>query len=368
MVCMAMTATVKESRRGNGERIQRVGADTSAGRRRRRRLASQGPTCSRGTCGGTERPTGQAERAPNIAEAIGRAPPERSRVVSDADSSSYPFPQQTPLFHAEQADRYERQRLIESYEQLFGCRLIVFVDAIFAESITYMEELVYDADPSENLHLLLNSPGGDPETAVRLVRSLQARCHELTVVVPDQAKSAATILTLGAHHVLMGPTSDLGPVDPQFIRQGGLVSAKDLIAAVEHAEAAVAANPSTYPLHASLLSDVTEIMLQQARSALERTRDIVREALLSNPDRTDDQVEALIEQLAEPLIDHPKTHGAIFGAADAKAAGLDVNQADPRADQWKLVWLLWARYFNLHSLGCGIYEGRRASRIIRPNP
>lgn len=43
-----------------------------------------------------------------------------------------------------------------------------------------------------------------------MVRSMQLRCKELTAVVPDMAKSAATILCLGAHHILMGPGSDPG--------------------------------------------------------------------------------------------------------------------------------------------------------------
>lgn len=71
---------------------------------------------------------------------------------------------------------------------------------------------------------------------MRLVRSAQARCRRLTVIVPDQAKSAATLLALGAHQILMGPTSDLGPVDPQFqLGENDLVSAKAIIAAVEKA-------------------------------------------------------------------------------------------------------------------------------------
>src|SRR5205823_5550063 len=98
----------------------------------------------------------------------------------------------------------------------------------------------------------------DGETAVRLVRAAQARCRELTVLVPNQAKSAGTLLAMGAHHILMGPTSDLGQVDPQFqTPERSLYSAKDLIAAVENAETAIAANPGTYPLHVSLLADVT---------------------------------------------------------------------------------------------------------------
>ncbi|WP_419949131.1 SDH family Clp fold serine proteinase [Candidatus Palauibacter sp.] len=57
---------------------------------------------------------------------------------------------------------------------------------------------------------------GDGNSALHLVRQAQSRCTELTVIVPDQAKSAGTLFVLGAHHIVMGPTSDLGPVDPQF--------------------------------------------------------------------------------------------------------------------------------------------------------
>jgi len=130
-----------------------------------------------------------------------------------------------------------------------GCRLVVLIDAIFADSITFFEELLVDADPDEDLHLLLDTPGGDGEAAIRIVRSAQARCRELTVIVPNQAKSAGTILALGAHHILMGPTSDLGPIDPQFQQPSrqGLFSAKDLIAAVDQAEKAIAAKPGYLP-------------------------------------------------------------------------------------------------------------------------
>ena len=252
--------------------------------------------------------------------------------------------------------------MIKQYEERFNCRLIVMVDAIFPESVTYFEELIVGADPEQDLHLLLDSPGGDGETAVRLVRSAQARCRELTVIVPNQAKSAGTILLIGAHHILMGPTSDLGPVDPQFLDPSGrgLYSAKDLLAAVKHAETAIAQNPDSYPLHVSLLADVTGIMVQQARSALERSTDLVREALKSNPDRKEDEVERVAAALKEKLIDLPRDHGAVFGADDAAEVDLPVSEADPNSEQWQILWRLWTKYFALDSF---VYEGRLASQV-----
>lgn len=278
--------------------------------------------------------------------------------------TQYPFPGQSPLYHAEQAARYDRQGLISAYQETFKCRLVVMIDAIFGDSITYFEELVYDASPKQDLHLLLDTPGGDGETAVRIARSAQARCKELTVLIPDRAKSAGTLLVMGAHHILMGPTSDLGPVDPQFPLPGGagLASAKDIIAAVDDAAAKVQSAPETYPLYASLLSDISALMVQQARSALARTEDLVEEALGSNPDRTPEQITALKEAVREPLIERPMSHAAIFGAVDAQAAGLPAETADPASEQWQMVWRLWTKYVALGPPR--IYEGERASRLI----
>lgn len=275
-------------------------------------------------------------------------------------------PAQSPLYHAENAQRYERQALISTYERTYNCRLVVLFDMLFPFSMNLFEELVYDADPGQDMHLMLSTPGGDGETAVRLVRSAQSRCRELTVIVPDQAKSAGTILALGAHHILLGPTSDLGPIDPQFQIGQGLVSAKDIIAAVGAAEQAIQANPETYPLHASLLADVTGLMVQQARSALARSGDIMREALASQPDRTEPEIKALCQSLKQPLIDDPKSHGAILSTADAIRYGLPVTEADPNSDQWQLLWRLWIKYW---SSGNRAYEGVKASKLMpMPSP
>ena len=102
-------------------------------------------------------------------------------------------PMQSPIYHAIHSGRYDRQRMIAQYQDEFSCRLVVMYDAIFDTSVPLFEELIYDNDRSTDLHIILASPGGDGETAVRLVRAAQARCRELTVIVPDQAKSAATL-------------------------------------------------------------------------------------------------------------------------------------------------------------------------------
>lgn len=280
------------------------------------------------------------------------------------------LPSQSPLYHAEHSGRYERQALIRQYEESYETRLIVVIDIIGSSSITYLEELLFDYTDSEGgLHLMLDTPGGDGEIAVRIARSMQARCENLTVIVPDRAKSAGTLLAMGAHKILMGPTSDLGPVDPQLQIPGAhyWVAAKDLLAAVDSALEQVQDQPHTYPLLASLLGDVNFLMYQQAQSAIEHTDDLIRSALTSNPDYEEKDLEKLVEKLSESFITAPKVHGAMFGVKEAATAGLPVSPPSSK-EQWETIWRLWTKYFHLlrqeRSGFTRIYENRTASQVV----
>jgi hypothetical protein len=276
----------------------------------------------------------------------------------------------TPLFYAQHSDRYARQQLIRDYEEVTSAFLIVVIDQIFPPNVTYLEELLFDCEPSKPLHVLLASPGGDGETALRMLRSMQARCSELTVIVPDLAKSAATLVCLGADRIVMGPAGDLGPVDPQFLLPNrSLVSAKEIVAAVDEAEGRVKTNPETFPLFAGLLQDVNMLMVEQARSALSRSEVLVAEALACCRGRTEVDVERLQQQLKEKLIDEPTTHMAVFGAGAARDLGLPVEEAGTSSREWAILWSLWTRYFSIGSFPAGltsVYEGRRASHLLRP--
>jgi hypothetical protein len=64
----------------------------------------------------------------------------------------------TPLFEAHHSERYARQNLIAQYEDLTGAALIVVIDQIFHESLTYLEELLFDCAEVHSLHVLLASP------------------------------------------------------------------------------------------------------------------------------------------------------------------------------------------------------------------
>ncbi len=64
------------------------------------------------------------------------------------------------------------------------------------------------------LDILIHSNGGDGVVPWRLVKLLRQYCSEFTLLVPNHAYSAATLLALGADNVLMHPMGVLGPIDP----------------------------------------------------------------------------------------------------------------------------------------------------------
>jgi hypothetical protein len=80
------------------------------------------------------------------------------------------------------------------------------------------------AGTGEKLELLIYSPGGHPEIAFQMMKFLRGRFKTVNVIVPLGAKSAATLMCLGADKIFMGELAELGPIDIQIddpVEQGG---------------------------------------------------------------------------------------------------------------------------------------------------
>lgn len=81
----------------------------------------------------------------------------------------------------------------------------------FMAFLTQRQALVRDG----HIALIIDSPGGLAEPAYKLARLLQ-RNDGFTAVIPRYAKSAATLLILGAQDVVMGDDAEIGPLDAQL--------------------------------------------------------------------------------------------------------------------------------------------------------
>src|SRR5262245_13478605 len=83
--------------------------------------------------------------------------------------------------------------------------------------------------------ILIESPGGDAHEAYRIARLFQRRASEFVVIVPQYAKSAATLLSLAASRLILGRDSELGPLDVQMadFERESWGSALDAVQALE---------------------------------------------------------------------------------------------------------------------------------------
>ena len=107
-------------------------------------------------------------------------------------------------------DRYAVVTLLDTYASIDDTDL----DEIFSA--------LQEQNPQRNkdVLLLLVSNGGSIESAYQISKICRSMAAEKFVVaIPRQAKSAATLIAIGADEIHMGPLAQLGPIDPQL---GGL--------------------------------------------------------------------------------------------------------------------------------------------------
>ena len=69
------------------------------------------------------------------------------------------------------------------------------------------------ADEKIQITLILDSVGGEIYPSYKIINLLRNKCDKLSVFIPEKAKSAATLMTLGADEIIMSAESELGPLD-----------------------------------------------------------------------------------------------------------------------------------------------------------
>jgi ClpP class serine protease len=137
-----------------------------------------------------------------------------------------PF-ERTPLYQALHSDRYARQEAIKSIQEDTKRLLIVYEANLWAkrsslgeEDIQPFTDLLARISSKQDVDLLLQSPGGDIEAAEKIVYMCREIAGQFRVIVPEYAKSAATLIALASDEVIMGLASELGPIDAQLTGPG----------------------------------------------------------------------------------------------------------------------------------------------------
>jgi hypothetical protein len=231
---------------------------------------------------------------------------------------------------------------------------------------------------TEELDLMINSPGGSGEAAEKIIEMCREHCTSMfRVIVPNYAKSAATMITLGADVIVMGYPSELGPIDPQYqitiADTQQLVSAQSFIQAYDRAQQqvkdAVAANESPVGYLQSLSASTMEpAFIEHCRRSIDFSRDIAKKFLPKyqlpalyeslGETRADSTLKRRAKKIAEDLLSANTrfSHGRLISAQEAQDIGLHVEPLDRDDPVWRAYWELYVRaevYMQLKSADGG---------------
>lgn len=234
-------------------------------------------------------------------------------------------PKQSPLFWVSQKDRYLRQLLLRDIQEQTKRRLIVYFAnryenaQIDQRDIALMSELCKDT-AGQPADLMLETTGGFTDATEGLISLIQAVVPDLRVIVASAAKSNGTLLGLAAKSIVMGATSELGPIEPQINGIPCTVLDTPEIA------------KQNFPLHKAGV-----FALQQTKALAKR---LLTNGMMKGKPEPD--IDETIKKLSSR--DHFFSHGSVINHLEAKQLGLNVEYLPPDSEVWQNLWLLYCMY------------------------
>lgn len=166
-------------------------------------------------------------------------------------------------------------------------------------------------EEQKDILLIIGSRGGRIEPAYLISKNCRAVAKKkFSVVVPRRAKSAATLLSLGADEIHMGSMSELGPIDPQFNR----IPALSLTNALQTMARVVSDYPQSADMFAKYLQSQLDIGMLGYFERINESAIQYAARLLHGRPLPDGQT---AEKLAAHLVNHYKDHSFVIDKDEA---------------------------------------------------
>ncbi len=117
-----------------------------------------------------------------------------------------------------------RRSLLRKAENITGTRIIAYIanpnvspNFIDHNDPVFFNDVLESIGQTDKLDLVIDSPGGDPNIAEKIAFMCRSYCkYQFRVIIPNAAKSAATMIALASDEIIMGYLSEIGPIDPQI--------------------------------------------------------------------------------------------------------------------------------------------------------
>lgn len=255
-----------------------------------------------------------------------------------------------------------RKKLLEDIENKFGKKVLVFAtspynhlpindqDAVMIS--TALHSMLSEVN-QKGLLLLINSSGGSGLSAEKIINVCKSYANEYEVIIPNSAKSAATMIALGAKKIWMSKTSELGPIDPQMrTKDTGIPvccivnSYKELLQKVEQCTGRIEGYLQQLEKYDSQLINWLEMETKLSTDIVVKA---LRSGMLSQIDEKD--IPSKISIFTDP--EQTYSHGRMINlkVLNEQNTGLTIEEIMLDSDKWSSILELYYRIDYLFQTG-----------------
>ncbi len=259
-------------------------------------------------------------------------------------------------------EKNDRIELIKKLEEIRGSRIISYVAGdrkgfetrIASDVVPLFYEHLKSIGKVPNLDLFLYSVGGITIASWQIINLLREFCDKLSIIIPYKAKSTATLITLGADEILMGPMAELSPVDPSvttpfnpkpegapFPSQFLSVNVEDVVSYINLAreKSGLTSSEDLVKVFEKLVEKIHPLALGNVYRARTQIKLISKKLLQLHLPQDDPRIDKIVDMLTEKLFSHDYPINRI----EAKKIGLS-NIIDIDSDLEELMWELFETY------------------------
>lgn len=222
---------------------------------------------------------------------------------------------------------------------------------LIQEDADHLEEILCNSDCKKGVTLLLDAPGGDGLAAERIIQICKSYSKgDFETIVAARAKSAATMVCLGADRILMSATSELGPIDPQvpmdLTGTGEMewVAAHHIVKAYDELfDGAKGLSDGHIEPYLQQLQKLNAVKIAQLRDATKLSEDIAVNSLVNGmlKGKSITEIRDLIKPFTNPEV--TMSHGRSINYQQARECGLNVELIDLESELWRSIWGLYVR-------------------------
>ena len=251
-----------------------------------------------------------------------------------------------------------RKHLFERLEEELQVPVVSFFTSFYYPVMiedpdaAMIEGLLQKIDLSKGLALIINSPGGIGISAERIINVCKSYSGtgKFLAIVPGKAKSAATMVCMGADSIYMSKTSELGPIDPQIQIQKEErtfnVALWNLVSSYKELFAKASATKGNLQPYLQQLANYDSREIKEYETAIELAEDVAIRALKDGmmSGLTKEKIKEKIKIFLTP--EKTKSHGRSIFFKDAEACGLQIKLMENNSKIWELSYELYIRTDN----------------------